>query len=164
MEGKRSFIKATQFSSSLFPILRGVLEGPTLLDIFTSAEHTEIRDRVLTPNRKNAGEGLKRAIEALITHRQRYDETLQKIKDIIDPNKVHTRQSKEEIERQANLAAIQSISTSLEKMPEKLLRSFAETVLGDSHLDYTAEELPTVIACKQLGIPLTTQESVDNED
>lgn len=147
MEGKLTLRKAMTFSSALFN--HNLAEPPFLLTLFTSEEYEEIKHRMQTPTRKNAGEGLKKLIDSLVLQRSRLDETLERIKETIAPDKVRTRVSKERIISQAVENAAAKIKAS--NLSQEKLRAFAELFLGDSQLDFTYDELPLAIARAQIG-------------
>ena len=147
MEGTPSLRKAVVFTSVTFDQLKE--QSPVLLSLLSEEEIKEVRERMVAPTRANAGEGLKRAVESLILQRTRFDETLEKIKGIIDPNKVRSRSSKADI---LNAAVERAAAKIRDKgLSQEKLRAFADMFMGDRQLDYTVDELPYQIAVAQIG-------------
>jgi hypothetical protein len=140
------FKEAQRFNSINFVELRD--QDEFKLNIFTAEQLTDIRERCLTPTRKNAGEGLRKRIDAYCTHRMRMEECLDRIREILDPNRVSGRQSVDAILQ----SKVNGIAETYKMFNETQLRKFAENVLGDLQFTFTVDELPELIAKKQLGL------------
>ena len=151
MEGRATLTKALQFTGTI--IHKDTVPLSEAMQVLPCDEISEIYRRLDNPSRKDASGKLKNAVDALIVARAKYDDILEKVKSIIDPNVQHVRQSAQEIARLARENAIKDVATSIRKniADEKKLRVYAEMMLGDSQLDYTFEELPMAIARKQVG-------------
>jgi hypothetical protein len=140
------FKQAQSFISMNFVELKD--QDELKLNMFTVEQLADIRERCLTPTRKNAGEGLRKRIDAFCTHRMRMDECLERIREILDPNRVSGRQSVDAILRNK----VNGIAETYKLFTEAQLRKFAENVLGDAQFTFTVDELPQLIAEKQLGL------------
>ncbi len=125
------------------------------LSFFTDSEKAEMRSRIydfeLNPKSRNGGSALKKKIENVAIAKRELLKFIQDIHDMLEP-KERSRTSVKEAEALSEQRSINNTAETYRKAfkDEKLLRAFATTMLGDVEGDYTFEELPVVLATKQI--------------
>lgn len=99
---------------------------------------------------RNGGGALKREIEKLEYFREGFDEHLSSVREILNPPERSGRKSLQDAITATQSQAITNLSGQYKNLPEKALRSLAEALMGDSQLDFLAEELPQALAQFQI--------------
>jgi hypothetical protein len=143
---------------SLYSVRQVAQGSSTLLSFFSAADTEMIKSKVTAyennPKSRSGGSELLKCLQHIQTAKESLQKNLDTIKDILQP-RVATRTTLAEATARVEYASIIRVAESFVALPEKMLRSFAETVIGDMQIEYTVEELPLLIATKQIsGITL----------
>jgi len=160
LNSKEGFDSTLSVHVDMFPMISHGLEqeGFKELSFFTDSQKAEIRSRIkdyeLNPKSRSGGSALIKKIENVAIAKRELLKFIDDIKDLLEPRERKERVSVKEAEVLAEQRSINSTADSYRKAfpNEKMLRSFADNILGvDVHGDYTFEELPLVIATKQIA-------------
>jgi len=157
LNSKEGFDATVSMSIEMFPIAavdyKGMFES---LSFFTDAQKAEIRTKIhdydLNPKSRSGGSALKKEIEKVAYFKNGLLEHIEAIREILQPREKVGRVSVREAEALAEQRSINSTAESYRKACpyEKMLRIFAVNMIGDVQGDYTKDELPVVIATKQI--------------
>ena len=141
----------------MFPDLPGHITLPRDLSFFTNAQKAEIRTRIhdyeINPKSRNRGAALITKIKNVAIAKKDLLKFIEDIKDLLEPHERKERVSVKEAEALNEQRNINGVASSYRGIftNEKMLREFADKILGEEiHGDYTFEELPLVIATKQI--------------
>jgi len=126
---------------------------------FTVDERTTIKAKIreydANHKSRSGGSELLKCLQHIQTAKESLDKNIAAIRDILQP-KVVSRTTLAEATALAEQASIKRVAATFVSLPEKMLRSFAEMVVGDAQIEYTVDELPLLIATKQIsGVILT---------
>src|SRR6266567_514948 len=154
---KEGFDSTLSMHVDMFPSFKDLSKLETLneLPFFTEGERAEIRTRIrdfeLNPKSRTGGSALKKKVENVAIAKRELLKFIQDIHDMLEP-KERSRTSVKEAEALSEQRSINNTAETYRKAfkDEKLLRAFATTMLGDVEGDYTFEELPVVLATKQI--------------
>ncbi len=132
LNSKEGFDATVSMSIEMFPIAavdyKGMFES---LSFFTDAQKAEIRTKIhdydLNPKSRSGGSALKKEIEKVAYFKNGLLEHIEAIREILQPREKVGRVSVREAEA-----------------------PFAVNIIGDVQGDYTKDELPVVIATKQI--------------
>ncbi len=156
LNSQEGFDSTLSMPVDIFPVAEiDYREIFTELSFFTDPQKAEIRTRIhdyeLNPKSRTGGSALKKEVEKVAYFKFGLLEHLQSIKDILHP-KERSRTSLKDAEALSEQRSINNTAQTYRKAftDEKLLRAFATTMLGDVQGDYTFEELPVVLATKQI--------------
>lgn len=111
---------------------------------------SKIREYETNHKSRSGGSELLKCLKHIETAKESLQKNIDTIREILQP-KVVTRTTLAEATALAEHAAIRRVAATFISLPEKMLRSFAETVVGDAQIEYTVEELPVLIATKQIS-------------
>ncbi|SRR6266516_4328808 len=159
LNSKEGFDATLAMHANMFPELPGIIpedqEEWEMFSFFSKAEISEMKTRIkdyeLNPKSRSGGSGLIKKIENIANAKKELLRFIDDIHDMLQP-KERTRTSVKEAEVLAEQRSINKTAESYKKAftNEKMLRDFATNIIGDVQGDYTVQELPLVIATKQI--------------
>jgi len=157
LNSKEGFDNTLSMHVDMFPSVPQDQEGYKELSFFTDSQKAEIRTRIhdyeMNPKSRNRGAALITKIKNVAIAKKELLKFIEDIKDLLEPHERKERVSVKEAEVLNEQRNINKVTESYRKAfpSEKMLRAFADTILGEEiHGDYTFEELPLVIATKQI--------------